>query len=272
MTVLRVVTWNIWGGLTREGDRVDLGRVLATLRGLDADLIALQEVDRRQSRSGDLHQARRLGEALGLHWAYAPALLGRLNTAGCRAAPGGCPETDTSSGDGAGEAGESGYGIAILSRAPLTRAVTLCLPRPLVHGPEERVALVATLPPAPGGGPELTVAATHLAVEPVLNLRQLRWLQRQLRSWPAPKLLLGDLNLWRRIASAGSLLGWHPLAHGGTFRNQPPDRHWPTVQIDHVLGYGLGRPRRTRIVASTASDHRAVLVEVGLAQAACLKR
>jgi len=263
MRSLRVVTWNIWGGLTREGDRVELGRVLATLRGLDADLIALQEVDRRQSRSGDLHQARWLGEALGLHWAYAPALLGRLGTADCRAAPGGPPETDRCEGVGAGE---SGYGIAILSRVPLTRAATLCLPRPLVHGPEERVALMAALPDPSGGGPELTVAATHLAVEPGLNLRQLRWLQRQLGDWPAPKLLLGDLNVWRRLADAGSLPGWRPLVHGGTFRNQPPGKLWPTVQIDHVLGYGVGRPRRTRIVASNASDHRAVLVEVELGQ------
>jgi len=260
---LRVVTWNIWGGLTREGDRVDLGRVLATLRGLDADLIALQEVDRCQSRSGGVHQARLLGEALGLHWAYAPALLGRLGTDTCRAAPGGCPETDASAGEGAAaEAGESGYGIAMLSRVPLAGAVTLCLPRPLVHGPEERVALVATLPDPSGGGPDVTVAATHLAVEPGLNLRQLRWLQRRLRGCPAPKLLLGDLNMWRRVAHAGSLPGWRPLVHGGTFRNQPPGKLWPTVQIDQILGYGLGRPRRTRIVASTASDHRAVLAEI----------
>lgn len=264
MRRLRVVTWNIWGGLTREGDRVDLGLVLATLQSLDADLVALQEVDRCQPRSGGVHQARWLGEALGLHWAYAPALLGRLGSGAVRAAPGGPAETDACRPEGAEE---SGYGNALLSRVPLAHAQVLplrppVLRKPVLHGPEERVALVATLPAPPGGGPDLTVAATHLAVEPGLNLRQLRWLQRELRAWPAPRLLLGDLNVWRRIAHAGSLPGWHPLLYGGTFRNQPHDKLWPTVQIDNVLGYRLGRPQRTRIVASNASDHRAAMVEL----------
>ena len=263
---MRVVTWNIQGGLTREGDRVDLDRVAATLRALDADLIALQEVDRCQPRSGEVHQARWLGEALGLHWAYAPALLGRLGSGGCRAAPGGPAETDAWRLEGAGQ---RGYGNAVLSRVPLTRAEVLPLPlpilrQPVLHGPEERVALVATLQDPPGSGAELTVASVHLAVEPGLNLRQLRWLQRRLRAWPKPRLLLGDLNMWRRIAHAGSLPGWRPLVYGATFRNQPHDKLWPTVQIDNVLGDGLGRPRRTRIVASNASDHRAVMVDLAL--------
>ncbi len=265
MSILRIATWNLWGGRTRAGDRVDLGRVLATLRGLDADLVALQEVDRCQPRSGETHQARLLGEALGLHWYYAPALLGRLDLAGCppAPAPGGRPQAQDGPGTGADEgggAGESGYGIALLSRVPLAEAETLRLPG--AGGAEPRVALVATLP---AGRAALTVAATHLAVEPGLNLLQLRWLQRRLRQRATPQLLLGDLNLWRRLAHAASLPGWRPLARGATFPNQPPGRLWPAVQIDHVLGYGaVGRARRTRIVASNASDHRAVLVEVKL--------
>jgi endonuclease/exonuclease/phosphatase (EEP) superfamily protein YafD len=38
-----------------------------------------------------------------------------------------------------------------------------------------------------------------------------------------------------------------------------------TVQLDHVLASGGGlRPRRSRIHAGAASDHRAVVVEVEL--------
>ena len=52
--VLTVATWNIYGGRTWEGARVDLELTLATLRRLDADLIAVQEVDRDQARSHGL--------------------------------------------------------------------------------------------------------------------------------------------------------------------------------------------------------------------------
>jgi endonuclease/exonuclease/phosphatase family metal-dependent hydrolase len=73
---LTVATWNIYGGRTWEGTRVDLELTLATLRRLDADLVAVQEVDRDQARSHGTDQARLLGEALGMEWRYAPALLG----------------------------------------------------------------------------------------------------------------------------------------------------------------------------------------------------
>ncbi|HET8787650.1 MAG TPA: endonuclease/exonuclease/phosphatase family protein, partial [Actinomycetes bacterium] len=88
--VLTVATWNIFGGRTWEGARVDLDLTLATLRRLDADLVAVQEVDRDQARSHGADQACLLGEALDMEWRYAPALLGTPgNPEGWRApAPG----------------------------------------------------------------------------------------------------------------------------------------------------------------------------------------
>ena len=74
--VLKVATWNIFGGRVWDGSRVDLDLTLAMLRRLDADLVAVQEVDRDQGRSHQADQARLLGEALGMEWRYAPALLG----------------------------------------------------------------------------------------------------------------------------------------------------------------------------------------------------
>jgi endonuclease/exonuclease/phosphatase family metal-dependent hydrolase len=84
--LLTVATWNIFGGRTWDGTRVDLDLVLGTLRRLDADLVAVQEVDRDQDRSHRADQARQLGETLGMEWRYAPALLAadgrRLTVAG----------------------------------------------------------------------------------------------------------------------------------------------------------------------------------------------
>jgi endonuclease/exonuclease/phosphatase family metal-dependent hydrolase len=248
---LRVATWNIFGGRTWDGGRVDLDLTLAVLRRLDADLVAVQEVDREQARSGGADQARVLGEALGMEWRYAPALLGTPgNPNGWRApAPGDA------------DPGGTAYGIALLSRLPLEGTETVLLPQ--AGRDEPRVALVAELA---DGGRRLTVAGTHLSFVPGPNLRQLRALQRHLDERGGPRLLLGDLNLWWPLVRVASRPGWRPLVRGGTFRNRPPGSGGRLVQLDHVLAAGAAatlRSRATRIVSGPASDHRAVLVELG---------
>ncbi len=74
---MRLVTCNIWSGRGADGLVVDperLGRVLARL---DADVLALQEVDRDQDRSGGADLAAVVAQASGaLHHRFAPALLG----------------------------------------------------------------------------------------------------------------------------------------------------------------------------------------------------
>src|SRR6266511_4048995 len=119
MTPLRVATWNVRTCRRRDGGRVDLGLTAVVLRSLEADLVALQELDRDQERSGHVDQARALGEALGMRWRYAPALLGPADQAHRwrRAEPGGDP-------------GGPAYGIALLSRLALEAVETVALPRP----------------------------------------------------------------------------------------------------------------------------------------------
>jgi endonuclease/exonuclease/phosphatase family metal-dependent hydrolase len=247
---LRVATWNIFGGRTWDGRRVDLDLTLATLRRLDADLVAVQEVDRDQPRSHRADQARLLGEALGMGWRYAPALHGTP----------GDPEGWRAPAPGADDPGGTAYGVALLSRPPLERVETVQLPQ---RGHDEpRVALVAALA---DGGRRLSVAATHLSFLPGFNLAQLRALQRHLDGLGGPRLLLGDLNLSWPAVRLGSLPGWRPLARGGTFRDRPPGSLAPLVQLDHVLAAGPEaslRSRGARIVSGPASDHRAVVVEL----------
>jgi endonuclease/exonuclease/phosphatase family metal-dependent hydrolase len=247
---LRLATWNIFAGRTWDGARVDLDLTLTMLRRLDADLVALQEVDRDQPRSGRADQARLLAGALGMDWRYAPALLGTP----------GSPDGWRAPEPGLADPGGTAYGIALLSRLPLDRVETVLLPQ---SGRDEpRVALVAELA---DGGRRLTVAGTHLSFVPGPNVGQLRALQRHLDQVGGPRLLLGDLNLWWPAVRLLSLAGWRALVRGGTFRNRPPGPPHPTVQLDHVLAAGpdTALHRHTaRILAGPASDHRAVLVEL----------
>jgi endonuclease/exonuclease/phosphatase family metal-dependent hydrolase len=247
--VLKVATWNIFGGRVWDGSRVDLDLTLATLRRLDADVVAVQEVDRDQGRSHQADQARLLGEALGMDWRYAPALLGTPGSSeGWRVAVPGDPDP-----------GGPAYGIALLSRLPLGEVETVALPE---SRDEPRVGLVAGLA---DGGRRLTVAGTHLSFVPGPNVGQLRALQHHLDERGGPRLLLGDLNLWWPAVRLLSLPGWRPLVHGGTFRNRPPGSPAPLVQLDHVLAAGASAAvsaRGRRIVSGPASDHKAVLVEL----------
>jgi len=245
---LQVATWNIFGGRTWDGARVDLDLTVATLRRLDADLVALQEVDRDLPRSGRVDQARLLGEALGMAWRFAPALLGT---------PGG-PDWRPAE-PGSGDPGGAAYGIALLSRLPLGAVETVLLSR---RGDEEpRVAQVAEVVM---GNSRLTVTGTHLSVVPRSSVGQLRALLRRLDGLGGPRLLLGDLNLCWPLVRVVALPGWRPLVHGGTFRNRPGGTLGPRVQLDHVLAAGRGGPlpRRARIVGGPASDHLAVRVDL----------
>jgi endonuclease/exonuclease/phosphatase family metal-dependent hydrolase len=161
--------------------------------------------------------------------------------------------------------GTAAYGIALLSRFPALSWQVLRLPRipmkfPMyLPGPgrvqivdeEPRAAMLARFDTALG---ELTVANTHLSFVPGWNRVQLRRLTRDLRGFPGPRVLMGDLNMsvpgrWARL---------RPLATAATFPIDAPDR-----QLDHIL------TDDARLVADACSapalsisDHRPLIVDV----------
>jgi endonuclease/exonuclease/phosphatase family metal-dependent hydrolase len=163
----RIATWNLWGhfGAEPEGR---LPRIEATLRRLDADVIALQEVYADQAGGDD---AVRLGDGLGRR-----VVRSRLEPD--RAGP---------------------IGNALLSAWPVIEQGSL--PLPSASGRTgHRQALWAVLA-APFG--RLPVIATHLAHrfdESAVRQQQIRAvlaLAGRLRSDPerdAPVILCGDLN------------------------------------------------------------------------------
>ena len=57
--VIKIVTYNIQFGCGRDG-KVNLDRIVEVVH--DADVIALQEVDRYWPRSGDMDQVKRIVE------------------------------------------------------------------------------------------------------------------------------------------------------------------------------------------------------------------
>ncbi|MBM7807281.1 endonuclease/exonuclease/phosphatase family metal-dependent hydrolase [Geodermatophilus bullaregiensis] len=252
---MRIATFNILHGRSTVDDRVDVDRLAAGVKTLDADVLGLQEVDRDQPRSMNADLTAVAAEAMGaVDSQFVAALAGT---------PGGTWMAAT----GDEQPGSASYGIALLSRFPVVSWRVVRLPAlngrvpvwfrgaraPKLVGDEPRVAVAAVLDGPQG---QFTVAATHLSFIPGWNSFQLRRLVRSLAGTREPLVLLGDLNMEPRQATR--VTGLRSLAAGATF-----PAHAPTRQLDHVLARG-------RLVATGAaeaprlplSDHRALVVPV----------
>jgi endonuclease/exonuclease/phosphatase family metal-dependent hydrolase len=255
---VRLATFNILHGRSPTDGRVDLDRFRAAVASLDADVLALQEVDRRQERSHQADLTAIAADAMGAEeHRFVPALRG--------APEAWAPAED---GDPADPADPAEYGVALLSRRRVSSWQSVRLPRlrspALIWSREEarprwvreepRVAVVAVVD-GPSG--PVTVANTHLSFVPWWNGHQLRALMRSLRQHaPWPRLLLGDLNMGPRRARR--VTGMASLVSSSTF---PADA--PREQLDHVLADGSLVTHRAEARWLPLSDHRALVVEIG---------
>jgi endonuclease/exonuclease/phosphatase family metal-dependent hydrolase len=255
---MRLVSFNILHGRSLEDDRVDVDRFADAVRSLDADVLALQEVDRGQERSGGADLTAVAAEAMGAtHHRFAAALSGT---------PGGAWVAAT----GDGEPGQAAYGVALLSRCPVESWRVVQLPplrlpapwifhgsrRPVLVRDEPRVAVVAdVLLPAGAAHRRLTVATTHLSFLHGWNVVQLRRLRRALAAVEGPLVLMGDLNMGRSTAELAS--GLSSTVRADTFPAAAPDR-----QIDHILSRGLSAPFHGGAVRLPLSDHQALVLRL----------
>ena len=252
---MRLVTFNILHGRSPQDDRVDVDRYADAVRSLGADVLALQEVDRNQPRSQKADLTAVAAEAMG---AVEHRFVAALN---------GSPGATWIAATGEEQPDAAAYGIALLSKYPVTgwevvrlAPVPTQVPMwwrgsrlPSLVRDEPRVALAATVQ-APGR--TLTVVNTHLSFLRWWNGRQMRTLLRALdRS--RSTVLVGDLNMLPRRAHR--MTGMRPLAGHATF---PVQR--PVEQIDHVLTDADLRVEHSEARRLPISDHRALVVDVAL--------
>ena len=224
----RVASYNIHAGIGMDR-AVDLERIAAVLAPLGADVIAVQEVDERVPRSGGVDQAATLAARLGMHYAYGPA----MDFQGGR------------------------YGVALLSRHPITSREVIRLP----DGHEPRVALAITVERE--GAPAVTFVGLHIdhVANDTLRFAQASALAAWLDAHASPWVLAGDFNdqpgsrtldLFHDLA----LEARKPAAARLTFPSAEPTR-----EIDFIFAAPPGewRVSEARVIDErVASDHRPV--------------
>ena len=222
---IRVASFNILHGQRSDGSgKVDVAALQRSATSLDADLLALQEVDVGVPRSGRVDLAAAVADATGLH-----VVFGRAARVG----------------------GIGKYGNALLAREPISAVDVVALPRSNRRH-EPRCAILARTM-------GLSVAATHLSIHRPEVHEQLAAAVGALTARPGPWLLVGDLNLLPEevepvVAKADLALADTAVP---TF---PSDE--PRIRIDHVAAGGGLSPGAVSVVATESSDHCALVVDV----------
>lgn len=221
--MFRIATYNIRKCVGLDWRRRP-DRVMTVLRELHADVVALQEADRRFGERRATLSAAALAAATGLRPVELPA-----------------PRPSS---------GHHGNALLVRGPAEVRRVLPLDLP-----SLEPRGALVAEIAL---GGARLRVAAVHLGLRPADRRRQARALLATLGGLGdgMPTIVLGDINEWQPEGPATAELAQafepsHPLA---SFHST-----LPVAPLDRIfIGPGLGF-RHVAIhrspAALRASDH-----------------
>ena len=224
--ILRIASYNVHGSVGTDGRR-DSARVADVVRALDADVIALQEVDFAPGGPGTSSD-----------------LLQHLDTYRAIHAPierAGLP-----------------FGNALLSRLPITSNRRICLAFP---GREPRSAVDAIMQT---GGRPLRVVATHLGLKPVERRFQVRKILEHVASdEQSITVLLGDFNEWFLM---GRPLRWlhGRFGRGPAVRTFPSTM--PIFALDRIWVHPRTALREFTALrgeaARRASDHLPVVANV----------
>lgn len=270
--MIRLLSFNLQHGRPGDGARLDPAtapladsdiadagaarEVLAALadqiRDIDPDVIALQEVDLGQRRSGRLDQTAVLADLLG--WdghrfaaTYAGPVVG-LRRRPRRSALTGRADDVLGPLRALLGAGPAGFGNALLTRLPvrawrvarLGRGPAVLTRRGGGRALDPRSYALSTstmrnmiaaqidLVDGAGGAGGLAVASTHLATRTGTAAAQLAAAWAALAALPGPHALAGDLNLHAELLAPLGIA--RDLGEGPTYPSGAPAR-----RIDHIL-------------------------------------
>ncbi len=217
---LTFASYNIHKAVGLDGQR-DPDRILAVLHELSADIVALQEVDRRFGARESVIPRQALEEH---GWCPAPL---RMTAAGI---------------------GWHGNAILVRRGIEIIDAEPIDLPRL-----EPRGAVCAHLRV---DGQPLHVVGMHLDLSGIRRMHQIHAVRTHMSGRNGPAVMLGDFNEWTTRARCFNAFGddWTVLAPGRSY----PSRR-PLAQLDRIVHSPGWRCEEASVhhsaVAAVASDH-----------------
>ncbi len=238
-TILRVMTYNIHHGEGVDG-KVDIDRIAKVIRDANADVVALQEVDRGVERTKKIDIMMLLADKTGMAYAFGKNI-------------------DFQGGD---------YGNGVLTKFPILEERNLHYV--MIRPGEQRGLLQLVLDVR---GQEVVVMNTHIDyrqddAERVLNVAEIRDSVKRYK--PRPVIICGDFN---DIPTNRTAVGmkedfidsWEQAGSGNGFSYSTSE---PVKRIDYIFvskpASGMPfllRPVSAMVVHSDASDHLPVVVE-----------
>ncbi|MET0342573.1 MAG: endonuclease/exonuclease/phosphatase family protein [Polyangiales bacterium] len=225
--IVRIASYNVHGCVGGDGRR-DPARVGRVLRALDAQVIALQEVE---FEAGERAPGALLAELPGFHAICAPI-----------------------------ERHGQPFGNALLTRLPTAHARRICLAYPCR---EPRTALEVVLET---GARPLRVVATHLGLRPVERRFQVRKILEHVGGdETSVTVLLGDFNEWFLI---GRPLRWLHARYGRGPGVRTYPARFPMFALDRIWVHPRRAleafAARADGEARVASDHLPVVADVAV--------
>lgn len=243
----RVATYNIQAGMGMDGE-YDLDRIADTIRGMNADVVGLQEVDVHWGdRSHDENTVKRLADKLEMEYYFAP-IYDRD------------PSQDSED--------RRQYGVAILSEYPIKQATNQKITRLSTQESDSEPEL------APGfleaeidvDGADAWFYVTHLDYrnDPAIREDQVSDMFQVMREHHYP-VLMGDMNATPDAPELQPLFDWFDdawedskkIGNGYTF---PADS--PTKRIDYLLTSKRMNVANAEVDPSAASDHFPVVADI----------
>ena len=228
--VLRVLSYNIHHGEGMDG-KIDIERIAKVISTENPDLVALQEVDKFCTRSGDRDMAAELGQLLGMEHLFGKAM-------------------DFQGGE---------YGLAVLSKLPIMETRLHQLPK----GDEPRCALEVKV--KIGSYPRLIsfICIHNSWNSEEIRTKQIKELLKSLGELDHPVVLAGDFNAKRKDESMQLLkhADWKILSYQSKKMSVSTA---PDSQIDFFVISNLPYASVESVVIdeTIASDHRPIFAEI----------
>ena len=226
---LTFASYNIHKAIGLDGIR-DADRIIRVIHEMDADVIALQETDRRFGARASVLPRGMLDEA---EYQLVPLRMRQRSM------------------------GWHGNSVLVRKNIEIIDAAPIHLP-----SLEPRGAVHARFSKQ---GREFDVVGMHLDLSGLLRRKQIERVCAVMRHGDRPSVIMGDLNEWSALGGSLRAFGreWTVLSSGKSF---PASR--PLAALDRIVHSAHWRCRNAQVchsaLAVSASDHLPVKAELGL--------